>query len=72
MFLPDPIQPPSAYKVVCDFILLLLISRQALCFRIEKRHRNIVYAGGSNDVVVQNYNKTDFVNPYLDHMTYTK
>lgn len=72
MFLPDPIEPPSAYKIVCDFILLLLVCRQSLVFRIERRHRNITYAGGSNDMITQDYNKADFVNPYLDHMTYTK
>lgn len=72
MFLPDPIKPPSPYKILCDVILLVLVCRQSLGFRIERRHRTDNYAGGSNEVIIQNYEKVDFENPYIDHMTYTK
>lgn len=72
MFLPDSIKPPSSYRILCDVLLLILVCRQSLGFRIEKRHRNQNYAGGSNDVIIENYEKVDFENPYIDHMTYTK
>ncbi|EEB17348.1 conserved hypothetical protein [Pediculus humanus corporis] len=71
MFLPDPIKPPSSYKILCDVILLILVSRQSLCFRIERRNK-LNYPGGSNEVIIQNYGNVDFENPYIDHMTYTK
>ena len=58
-------------KLLCDYILLLLVARQAVAFRIEKRFGD-TYIGGSNEQVIQNNEVKDFVNPIPDFTTYSR
>jgi len=68
--LPDPTHKPYAAKVMCDFILLLLCSRQAIVFRIENRHGDN-YKGGSNSVgIADDWETSGFINPVPDFVTY--
>ncbi|XP_054282904.1 piezo-type mechanosensitive ion channel component isoform X3 [Macrosteles quadrilineatus] len=72
MFLPDPIHPPPAYKLMCDFVLLLLVCRQALVFRIEQRHDGHEYAGGTNKSIIDKVEKPGFVNPIPDFISHAR
>ncbi|XP_075212450.1 piezo type mechanosensitive ion channel component isoform X3 [Lycorma delicatula] len=69
MFLSNPHSPLPAYKIMCDFIVLLLVCRQAVVFRIERRHLNHEYSGGTNKSIVNDVEKLDYVNPVPDFMT---
>lgn len=71
-FLMDPIYSPSAKKLLCDFVLLLLVSRQSVVFRIEKRHEDDEYSGGSNYPILEEVDREDFVNPTPDFITYCR
>lgn len=70
-YLMDPVYGPSAKKLLCDFILLLFVSRQSVVFRIEKRHEGQEYPGGSNDII-ENVDSVDFINPTPDFVTYCR
>ncbi|XP_071441072.1 piezo-type mechanosensitive ion channel component [Hetaerina americana] len=48
MFLPDYVHAPRAYKLVCDFILLLMVCQQHSVFRAERGPNSISHPGGSN------------------------
>ncbi|XP_023706983.1 piezo-type mechanosensitive ion channel component isoform X4 [Cryptotermes secundus] len=72
MFLPDPVHPPAAYKLVCDFVLLMLVCRQSLVFRIERRYAGQIYAGGSNKSILKETEQPGFVNPVPDHISYVR
>ncbi|XP_046404278.1 piezo-type mechanosensitive ion channel component isoform X3 [Ischnura elegans] len=48
MFLPDYVHAPLAYKLVCDFILLLVVCRQHSVFKAERGPNSISHPGGSN------------------------
>ncbi|XP_024082959.1 piezo-type mechanosensitive ion channel component 1 isoform X5 [Cimex lectularius] len=72
MFFPDHDDPPEAYKLICDFLVLMFVSRQALVFNIEKRHRHDTYIGGSNKPVLHAFDEKDFVNPVPDFFSVTK
>lgn len=68
----DPDHAPSPKKLICDFILLLFVSRQSLVFRIERRYTNENYAGGSNDSIIHLVESKDFQNPTPDYITYVR
>ncbi|XP_044268088.1 piezo-type mechanosensitive ion channel component-like isoform X7 [Tribolium madens] len=68
-YLLDTEYPPSPKKLICDFILLLLVSRQAVIFRIEKRWTGRDYPGGSNDVIIHYAEEKGFVNPTPDYIS---
>uniref|UniRef100_A0A8D9ARX6 Piezo-type mechanosensitive ion channel component n=1 Tax=Cacopsylla melanoneura TaxID=428564 RepID=A0A8D9ARX6_9HEMI len=72
MYLPDIDSPPSAYKLICDFFVLLLITRQNLVFRIERRHEGAEYAGGSNHSIIQAAERPNYVNPVPDYISHVK
>ena len=63
--------PPSAKKLICDTLLLLFVSRQALVFRIERRYPKD-YPGGMNDSVFHLAEEKDFINPVPDFVTYAR
>ncbi|XP_015835795.1 piezo-type mechanosensitive ion channel component isoform X15 [Tribolium castaneum] len=68
-YLLDTEYPPSPKKLICDFILLLLVSRQAVIFRIEKRWAGREYPGGSNDIIIHHAEEKGFVNPTPDYIS---
>ncbi|XP_017768658.1 PREDICTED: piezo-type mechanosensitive ion channel component isoform X3 [Nicrophorus vespilloides] len=70
-YLMSATTPPPAKKIMCDFILLLLVSRQALVFRIERRYGDD-YTGGSNDSIVHNAEDQNFTIPIPDFVTYSR
>lgn len=67
---------PSAKKLLCDIFLLILVSRQAIVFRIERRWARDVpdreYPGGSNETIIQHAEEPGFVNPVPDFVTYVR
>nr|CAH7742360.1 unnamed protein product [Callosobruchus chinensis] len=71
-YLLDNYHPPPVKKLVLDFILLLLVSRQWVVFRIEKRYARAEYAGGSNEVIIHHAEEKDFKNPVPDFITYAR
>nr|CAI5853651.1 unnamed protein product [Callosobruchus analis] len=71
-YLLDNYHPPPVKKLVLDFILLLLVSRQWVVFRIEKRYGRAEYAGGSNEVIIHHAEEKDFKNPVPDFITYAR
>ncbi|RZC37773.1 piezo-type mechanosensitive ion channel component 2 [Asbolus verrucosus] len=68
-YLLDTQIPPSPKKLICDFILLLLVSRQSVVFRIEKRYAGQEYNGGSNDSIIHYAEEKGFVNPVPDFIS---
>ncbi|CAH1175750.1 unnamed protein product [Phaedon cochleariae] len=71
-FLPDIYNPPPVEKLIYDFLLLVIVSRQWVVFRIEKRYEHSNYAGGSNGSIIHHAEEQDFVNPVPDFITYTR
>ncbi|XP_039278744.1 piezo-type mechanosensitive ion channel component [Nilaparvata lugens] len=73
LYLPDPNNPPSAKKIICDFIVLFVVCRQAVMFSIEKQHEadRFDYAGGTNRSIIDEIDRPDFVIPVPDFITYT-
>lgn len=71
MYFPDPESPPNPKKLICDFILLLMIVRQSLVFRIELRSRSTgeEFVAGHNFSVFQEMDKPNFVNPVKDYVS---
>jgi len=55
-----------------DFILLMLVCRQSLVFRIERRYAGQLYAGGSNKSILKEAEQPGFVNPVPDHISYIR
>ncbi|CAK9812745.1 Piezo-type mechanosensitive ion channel component [Anthophora plagiata] len=72
MYFPDPDFPPNPRKLICDFILLMMIVRQSLVFRIEQRNSvsGIDFPAGHNYSVYQNMEKPNFVNPVKDYVSH--
>jgi hypothetical protein len=63
------------FTVFCltgDFILLMLVCRQSLVFRIERRYVGHLYAGGSNKSILKEAEQPGFVNPVPDHISYIR
>ncbi|XP_071053073.1 piezo-type mechanosensitive ion channel component isoform X2 [Onthophagus taurus] len=71
-FLLDTAKPPRVERLVCDFVLLLMVSRQRVVFRIEDRFKNRDYPGGSNDSIIHLAETKDFVNPVPDYITFVR
>lgn len=71
-YLFDHQNPPSPKKLICDFVLLLMVSRQSVVFRIERRYANEAYPGGSNDSIIHHVEEKNFVNPVPDFITYVR
>ncbi|XP_074025276.1 piezo type mechanosensitive ion channel component isoform X1 [Leptinotarsa decemlineata] len=71
-FLLDNYEPPPVKKLIYDFLVLLLVSRQWVVFRIEKRYESLAYAGGSNESVIHQAEQTEFDNPVPDFITYVR
>lgn len=67
---------PSAKKLLCDIFLLILVSRQAIVFRIENRwareQPNREYPGGSNESIIHRAEEPGFINPVPDYVTYVR
>ncbi|XP_063241990.1 piezo-type mechanosensitive ion channel component-like isoform X9 [Bacillus rossius redtenbacheri] len=72
LYLPDPLHPPSARKLICDFLLLLFVCRQRIVFYIEKIHINQEYPGGSNRDIEKEVEEPSFKNSVPDFVTYTR
>ncbi|XP_016841730.1 piezo-type mechanosensitive ion channel component isoform X3 [Nasonia vitripennis] len=72
MFLPDPDSRPNPKKLMCDFILLLMIVRQSLVFRIEQRSASSgqEFVAGHNYSVYKDMEKPSFVNPVRDYVSH--
>ncbi|XP_006609654.1 piezo-type mechanosensitive ion channel component [Apis dorsata] len=72
MYLPDPDFPPNARKLMCDFLLLMMIVRQSLVFKIEKRSEATgqEFPAGHNYSVYENIEKPNFVNPVKDYVSH--
>lgn len=64
--------PPPTKKLLCDFVLLLMVARQSVVFRIEKRYANREYPGGSNESIIHFAEQKNFVNPVPDFITYCR
>ncbi|KAL3280583.1 hypothetical protein HHI36_003816 [Cryptolaemus montrouzieri] len=73
-FLMDTISQLPAKKLLCDYLLLLFVSRQALGFKkeIQQRTMGLVYPGGSNEVIIQHSEEDNFENPVPDFITYCR
>ncbi|XP_050528332.1 piezo-type mechanosensitive ion channel component-like isoform X3 [Daktulosphaira vitifoliae] len=72
MFLPDPDSPPNSYKLLCDFIVLLFVSRQSIVFKIERTHLDGEYPGGTNCSIIEEAEKPSFVNPVPDFVSHIR
>ncbi|XP_048267513.1 piezo-type mechanosensitive ion channel component isoform X9 [Bombus terrestris] len=72
MYLPDPDFPPNARKLMCDFILLMMVVRQSLVFQIEERSTatNREFPAGHNYSVYENMEKPNFINPVKDYVSH--
>nr|XP_034178628.1 piezo-type mechanosensitive ion channel component isoform X2 [Osmia lignaria] len=72
MYFPDPDFPPNPRKLICDFILLMMIVRQSLVFQIEQRTSAAgeEFPAGHNYSVYQNMEKPNFVNPVKDYVSH--
>jgi hypothetical protein len=62
----------TVFCLTDDFILLMLVGRQSLVFRKERRYAGKIYAGGSNESFLKEAEQPDFVNPVHDHVSYTR
>ncbi|XP_076240297.1 piezo type mechanosensitive ion channel component [Calliopsis andreniformis] len=72
MYFPDPDFPPNPRKLMCDFILLMMIIRQSLVFRIEQRSTatDKEFPAGHNYSVYHDMEKPNFVNPVKDYVSH--
>ncbi|CAL1685705.1 unnamed protein product [Lasius platythorax] len=72
MYLPDPDFPPNSKKLICDFILLMMIVRQSLVFHIEQQslQSGRDFVAGHNYSVFQDMEKPNFVNPIKDYVSH--
>lgn len=78
MLLPDPTLRFEAKKLILDFVLLYITTRQYLVFQMEiwdKANPEIIYPGGSNDTILEEIDQlghVSFKNPMHDFVTKTK
>ncbi|XP_025268649.1 piezo-type mechanosensitive ion channel component isoform X2 [Camponotus floridanus] len=72
MFFPDPDFPPNSKKLICDFLLLMMIVRQSLVFHIEQQslQSGREFVAGHNYSVFQDMEKPNFVNPIKDYVSH--
>ncbi|XP_066250375.1 piezo-type mechanosensitive ion channel component-like [Euwallacea similis] len=64
--------PPNKKKIILDFWLLLLLSRQWRSFRKEWMFRGIYFFPGSNEDVSGFVDDVEVENPVPDFVTYTR
>ncbi|XP_076644302.1 piezo type mechanosensitive ion channel component isoform X6 [Halictus rubicundus] len=71
MYFPDPDFPPNPRKLICDFILLMMLVRQSLYFHIEQQYATDGkdFPADHNYSVHQNMEKPNFVNPVRDYVS---
>lgn len=55
-----------------DFIVLLFVSRQSIVFKIERRHIDVEYPGGTNRSIIEEAEKPSFVNPVPDFVSHIR
>jgi hypothetical protein len=55
-----------------DFIVLLFVSRQSIVFKIERRHIDVEYPGGTNRSIIEEAEKPSFINPVPDFVTHIR
>ncbi|KAF4525371.1 hypothetical protein B566_EDAN014809, partial [Ephemera danica] len=48
LFFPDYVHPPECPKLICDFVVLLLVCRQQVVFRVERSSDASTFAGVLN------------------------
>ncbi|XP_046824974.1 piezo-type mechanosensitive ion channel component isoform X4 [Vespa crabro] len=72
MYFPDPDYPPNPKKLICDFLLLMMISRQSLVFSIEQNNILSVreFVAGHNFSVYQDMDNPNFINPVKDYVSH--
>ncbi|XP_051158273.1 piezo-type mechanosensitive ion channel component-like isoform X4 [Leptopilina boulardi] len=72
MYFPDPDFPPNPKKLICDFILLMMIVRQSLVFHIEQRSLSTgrEFVAGHNYSVYLDMEKPNFANPVKDYVSH--
>ncbi|XP_054082423.1 piezo-type mechanosensitive ion channel component isoform X2 [Zeugodacus cucurbitae] len=74
LLLPGGLHYDHTKKLIFDFILLMIVTRQKRIFRIEMRYGE-QYAGGSNRNVVKdiaNLGRVAFVNPTNDFLSHVR
>ncbi|XP_036224300.2 piezo-type mechanosensitive ion channel component isoform X2 [Bactrocera oleae] len=74
LLLPGGMHYDHTKKLIFDFLLLLIVTRQKRIFRIELRYGD-QYAGGSNRNVVkdiENLGRVAFVNPTNDFLSHVR
>lgn len=71
-YLPDDFDPPPSYKIICDFFVFMLVCRQGVVFRIERKHIDGSYPGGTNRTIVNEAEEGQFINPTPDFISYTR
>lgn len=64
--------PPPPAKLICDFIVLLMVARQSIVFRIEARYADREYPGGSNESIIHFSEQKGFKIPVPDFITYCR
>lgn len=55
-----------------DFVVLLFVSRQSIVFKIERRHIDVEYPGGTNRSIIEEAEKPSFVNPVPDFVSHIR
>lgn len=55
-----------------DFIVLLFVSRQSIVFKIERRHIDVEYPGGTNRSIIEEAEKPSFINPVPDFVSHIR
>ncbi|XP_065351549.1 piezo-type mechanosensitive ion channel component-like isoform X6 [Cloeon dipterum] len=71
LFMSDYVHPPECQKLICDFVVLMLICRQQIVFRVERSSDSSTFIGGSNAEVFDQLDDLED-NPVPDFITYTK
>jgi len=60
------------FNFIGDFVVLLFVSRQSIVFKIERRHIDIEYPGGTNRSIIEEAEKPSFVNPVPDFVSHIR
>lgn len=72
IFFCSVVQLTSFLYFTGDFIVLLFVSRQSIVFKIEKRHIDTEYPGGTNRSIIEEAEKPSFVNPVPDFVSHIR
>lgn len=52
--------------------MLLFVSRQSIVFKIERRHIDVEYPGGTNRSIIEEAEKPSFINPVPDFVSHIR